>query len=56
MSNDYPRALRLLAEGKVDVRSLVTHQIGLEEAPGAYRALAENAPGYVKVLVDPSRP
>jgi L-iditol 2-dehydrogenase len=55
MGDVYPLAIEFLAAGKVDVRSIVTHRIGLEETPGALMALAENAPGYVKVLVDLKR-
>lgn len=52
MGDVYPLAIRFLAAGKIDVRTIVTHRVGLEEAPGVFTALAENAPGYVKVLVD----
>jgi L-iditol 2-dehydrogenase len=52
MGEVYPLAIQLLAAGKIDVRSIVSHRVGLEEAPDAFKALAENAPGYVKVLVD----
>ncbi|NOJ43647.1 zinc-dependent alcohol dehydrogenase [Bradyrhizobium australiense] len=55
MGDVYPLAIEFLAAGKVDVRSIVTHRIGLEETPGVLTALAENAPGYVKVLVDLKR-
>jgi L-iditol 2-dehydrogenase len=52
MGDVYPLAISFLAAGKIDVRTIVTHRVGLEEAPGVFTALAENAPGYVKVLVD----
>lgn len=52
MGEVYPLAIQFLAAGKVDVRTIVTHRVGLEEAPDAFKALAENAPGYVKVLID----
>ena len=55
MGDVYPLAIQFLAAGKVDVRSIVTHRVGLEEAPGVFKALAENAPGFVKVLVDLKR-
>jgi len=56
MGDAYPLAIRFLAAGKVDVRSIVTHRVGLEEAPGVFAALADNAPGYGKVLIDLKRP
>jgi L-iditol 2-dehydrogenase len=52
MGEVYPVAIRFLAEGRVDVRSIVSHRIGLEETPGVFAALAGNAPGYIKVLID----
>ena len=52
MGDVYPLGIQFLAAGKVDVRSIVTHRVGLEEAPGVFAALAENAPGYGKALID----
>jgi L-iditol 2-dehydrogenase len=52
MGDVYPLAIQFLAAGKVDVRSIVTHRVGLEEAPGVFAALADNAPGYGKALID----
>jgi L-iditol 2-dehydrogenase len=56
MGEVYPRAIALVASGKVDVASMVTHRVGLNEAPGAFEALAQNAPGYIKVLIYPNAP
>ena len=56
MGEVYPVAIRFLAEGRVDVRSIVSHRIGLAETPAAFAALARNAPGYVKVLIDLKSP
>jgi L-iditol 2-dehydrogenase len=55
MGEVYPRAIDLVASGKVDVASLVSHRVTLAEAPAAFQALAGNQPGYVKVLIDPNR-
>jgi len=49
MGEVYPLAVRFA--GKIDVRSIVTHRVGLEEAPGVFAALADNAPGYGKALM-----
>lgn len=54
MGEVYHRAIALVQSGKVDVVSMVSHRIGLEETPGVFRALAENAPGYSKVLIYPN--
>ena len=56
MGEVYPLAIQFLAAGKVDVRTIVSHRVGLEEAPDAFKALAANAPGYVKVLIDLKSP
>ncbi len=54
MGEVYPRAIELVRSGTVDVASMVSHRVTLEDTPGAFQALAENAPGYVKVLVYPN--
>lgn len=54
MGEVYPRAIELVKSGKVDVASMVSHRIGLGETPAAFQALAENAPGYIKVLIYPN--
>lgn len=54
MGEVYPRAIELVKSGKVDVASMVSHHIGIDKAPAAFQALAENAPGYIKVLIYPN--
>jgi len=54
MGEVYPRAIRLVAEGRVDVASMVSRSFTLEEAPDAFRAHAQNAPGLVKSLIYPN--
>ncbi len=54
MGEVYPRAINLIETGKVDVVSMVSHRVGLDETPSAFKALAENAPGYIKVLIYPN--
>ena len=56
MGDAYPLAIRFLAAGTVDVRSIVTHSVGLEEAPGLFVAPAENGLGYGKGFNDSKRP
>ena len=48
------QAIALLASGKVDVASLVTHTFALDEAPEAFRRHAENAPGMLKSIIVPN--
>jgi L-iditol 2-dehydrogenase len=54
MGEVYPRAIELVKSGKVDVASMVSHRIGLDETPAAFQALAEETPGYIKVLIYPN--
>jgi L-iditol 2-dehydrogenase len=54
MAEVYPRAIELVAKGKVDVASLVTDEIPLDEAPTAFRKHAENAPDVIKTLIYPN--
>jgi L-iditol 2-dehydrogenase len=51
MKHVYPRAIGLVAEGKVDVRSAVTHQFPLERAAEAFATAARRE--GLKVLVVP---
>lgn len=55
MGKVYPRAIELVASGKVDVRSIVTHEVGLDEAPAAFRRHAEMAPDVIKSLIYPGK-
>jgi L-iditol 2-dehydrogenase len=52
MKHVYPRAIRLVESGMVDVRSLVTHRFPLEEIDQAF-SVAERREG-LKVIIEPS--
>ena len=54
MGDDYPRAIQLVRDNRIDIVSLVSHHIGLEETPEAFAALAEGRPDYHKVIIQPS--
>jgi L-iditol 2-dehydrogenase len=49
MRHAYPRAIRLVESGKVDVRSLLTHRFPLDQIGEAFAA-AQRREG-IKVLV-----
>ncbi len=51
MKNTYPRAIRLVSSGQVDVRSLVTHTYSLDQAVQAFKT-AERREG-LKVIINP---
>lgn len=50
--HDYPRAIALVADGRLDVRSLVTHSFPLERTREAFELVANNADGVLKASVD----
>ena len=43
--------LRLLADGRIDVQSLITHEYALEDAPQAYRTVKDVASNSLGVLL-----
>jgi L-iditol 2-dehydrogenase len=55
MGEVYPRAIALVASGAVDVTSLVSHRVGLQEAPAAFRRHADAADGTIKTLIEFNR-
>lgn len=46
--------LDLIVEGKIDPSFLITHRIGLEEGPEAYKTFRDKADGCVKVVIRPN--
>ncbi|MNI33442.1 hypothetical protein D3C73_873920 [compost metagenome] len=46
--------LNLIVEGKIDPSFLITHRIGLEEGPEAYKTFRDKADGCVKVVIRPN--
>ena len=55
MGDVYPRAIALVASGKVDVATMVTREVRLAEAPALFDAHAANEEGLVKSLINPNR-
>ena len=54
MGDVYPLAIALVASGRVDVASVVSHTFPLEETPQAFRLHAEDAPGMLKTIILPN--
>ncbi len=52
--DEFSSTLRNIAEGKIDVRPLVTGQIGVAEVPGAFEELA-SPERHAKIVVEPWR-
>jgi (R,R)-butanediol dehydrogenase/meso-butanediol dehydrogenase/diacetyl reductase len=53
--DDFPRAIALLADGRIDAAPLITSRVTLQEAiAGGFQELVRNRDGHVKILVDPS--
>lgn len=50
--HNYPTAIGLLASGKVDVLSLITHSFSLENAAQAFELVAHNADNVIKASID----
>ncbi|XP_018339709.1 PREDICTED: sorbitol dehydrogenase-like [Trachymyrmex septentrionalis] len=49
--NDYGDALELISSGKIDVKSLVTHNYKLEETKQAFETCRTGAGGAIKVMI-----
>jgi threonine dehydrogenase-like Zn-dependent dehydrogenase len=48
-----PRVMKLIADGRLDPTPLLTHTMPLEEAPTAYRMMAERLDGAIKIVLKP---
>lgn len=47
----YPKAIRLIAGGLIDVKPLVTHRFKLEDAVAAFYLAADPTQGAIKVQI-----
>jgi D-xylulose reductase len=50
--NDYPRALRLLASGKIDVKKMITSRFGFNDSVAAFEFAAQGRADTMKVMID----
>ncbi|KAJ3986165.1 L-arabinitol 4-dehydrogenase [Lentinula detonsa] len=50
-ANQYPKAIRLIAGGLINIKPLVTHRFTLEEAVAAFHVAADPAQGAIKVQI-----
>ena len=50
-ANTWPKAIRRVSEGLIDVKPLVTHKFRLEDAPKAFETSCDLSSGAVKVMI-----
>lgn len=50
--HNFPAAIRLVASGKIEVNSLITHSFPLAQTREAFELVAANADGVLKVSID----
>ncbi|KAG0709366.1 chaperonin 10-like protein [Suillus ampliporus] len=50
-ANQYPKAIRLVAGGLINLKPLVTHRFRLEEAVSAFHVAADPSQGAIKVQI-----
>ncbi len=54
MNHTYPRAIRLVESGQVDLESLITHRFPLQETPQAFEMNAKYQDDVVKIIIENS--
>jgi L-iditol 2-dehydrogenase len=55
-AGEMPRAIELVAGGRIRLRELITHRFALEDFADAYSAFTERRDGALKVIVRPGAP
>lgn len=50
-ANQYPKAIRLVSEGLINLKPLVTHRFDLEDAVQAFHIAADPSKGSIKVQI-----
>ena len=49
--NTWPRAIRLVQSGVIDLSKMVTHRFALENAMDAFKTAADPKTGAIKVMI-----
>lgn len=52
-SGEYPECIRLLSEGKINVKPMISAAAPLSEGPGYFDRLYKHEPGLMKVILKP---
>ena len=55
MKHTYPRAIKLVQEGRIDIKSLVTHRFPLGQTPAAFALNADYRDQVIKAMILPSQ-
>jgi L-iditol 2-dehydrogenase len=55
-AGEMPRVIKLVADGRIRLRELITHRFTLEDFADAYATFTERRDGALKVLVKPGEP
>jgi threonine dehydrogenase-like Zn-dependent dehydrogenase len=50
---DFPRAVDMIASGRIEVASLITHHFPLDEITPAFEMLHSYSDGVVKTIIHP---
>ncbi len=50
-ANQWPKAIRLVKSGVIDLKKLVTHRFGIEDALKAFDTAADPKTGAIKVQI-----
>lgn len=51
LTTQYPKALRLISGGLINLKPLVTHRFALKDAVGAFHIAADPTKGAIKVQI-----
>jgi L-iditol 2-dehydrogenase len=52
-AGEMPRAIQLVADGRIRLRELITHRFALEDFGDAFATFTERRDGALKVVVRP---
>ena len=52
-SDDFQQALRMIGQGKVNVKPLITHRLPLEDIQKGFEILSQGAENVIKVVLNP---
>jgi L-iditol 2-dehydrogenase len=53
MKHTYPRAITMVRQGMIDLRSLITHRFPLERSTEAFEIVGDYADGVIKAVIIP---